>query len=113
MTADGRRPPVEVDADLDVTIEGETLRVDGYGDLLVVDAPSFSALRSLRRGVDALPDPLSTALPAGAGLTVDLRVRGVSVARIDPDADPGPLARALGVAPARPSLGGVLRALLG
>ncbi|MFB6304687.1 MAG: hypothetical protein ABEH47_05940 [Haloferacaceae archaeon] len=110
MSPRGRRLAVE--ADLDVSVGGEAVRVDGYGDLVVVDAASFAALRALRRGSDALPTPLGPALAADADLTVDLRVRGVSVARVDPDVDPGPLARALGVAPVRPSLGGLVRAAL-
>jgi hypothetical protein len=102
-----------VEADLDLTVEGHPVHVAGYGDLLVVDAPSFSALRALRRGLDALPDPLASAVLGGPGLPpVDVRVRGVSVARIGPDTDPGPAAALLGTAPARPSLGGVVRALL-
>lgn len=99
-----------VEADLDVTVGDRGVRVAGYGDLLVVDAPSFAALRALRRGADALPR-VPTAV-ADVGPTVDVRVRGVSVARIDPGTDPGPVARLVGTAPARPSLGGVVRALL-
>lgn len=110
MAGDG--PPFAVEADLDVTVAGETVGVEGHGDLVVIDAPSFAALRALRRGVGRLPPAVAPGRAADAGVTVDLRVRGVSVARIDPDADAGRLAVALGVAPARPSLGGLLRALL-
>lgn len=106
--ADERRLAVE--ADLAVTVEGHEIGVAGYGDLVVVEAPSLRAVRALGRGLDALPRPPDGF--AGAPPTVDVRVRGVSVARIDPGVAPGPLARLLGTAPARPSLGGVLRALL-
>lgn len=107
---DGTERRLAVEADLDVTVEDHLVRVAGYGDLLVVDAPSFAAARALRRGADALP--FSPDRVADAGLPIDVRVRGVSVARIGPDVDPGPIADLLGVAPARPSLGGVVRALL-
>ncbi|MFB6303168.1 MAG: hypothetical protein ABEH78_09955 [Haloferacaceae archaeon] len=112
---DGGHRRLAVEADLDVTVEGHRIHVAGYGDLVVVDAPSFAAVRALREGVDALPLPSVRAAtgPANEGEpTVDVRVRGVSVARIGPGVDPGPLAALLGTAPARPSFGGVVRALL-
>ncbi|MFB6080129.1 MAG: hypothetical protein ABEJ81_03930 [Haloferacaceae archaeon] len=106
---DGRRLAVE--ADLDVAVDGDRVRVEGDGDLLVIDAPSFAAARALHRGVEALPAPLSAPL-LGGGPALDVRVRGTSVARVGPDVDPGPVAALFGTAPARPSLVGVLRALL-
>lgn len=110
----GRGGSVEVSvrADLDVAVEDERLHVDGYGDLLVIEAPSFAAVRALGRGVRALPEPLSTALLAADGPTLDVRVRGVSVARVDAATPAGPVAALLGTAPARPSLVGVVRAHL-
>lgn len=101
-------PRLAVEAAIDVSVDGETVRVDGYGDLVVVDAPSFAAARALRRGVGTLA---ALAPTMTAGVTVDVRVRGVSVARIAPGS-PGRLAPLLGTAPARPSLGGLVRAFL-
>jgi hypothetical protein len=109
--------PLQVEADLTLTVDGEAVDVAGYGDLVVVEVPSLRALRELGRGADLLEGlPLPAAagadLAAGADVTVDVRVRGVSVARIEPGRSAGPLADLLGVAPARPSLVGLLRALL-
>jgi hypothetical protein len=106
---------LDVDADLTVAVDGEGVAVRGYGDRVVVEAPSLAALRSVG---DVLAD-----LPAGgrgalsevlgrADVTVDVRVRGLSVARLGPDVRAGPLSRLAGVAPARVSLGGVVLAAL-
>jgi hypothetical protein len=99
-----------VEADLTVAVGGERLSVRGEGDRIVVECPSFAAARSARDALGAL----STVGPAAAaaGLAVDVRVRGTSVARLAPDAAPGPLSRLAGVAPARLSLPGLLRALV-
>ncbi|MFB6281358.1 MAG: hypothetical protein ABEH40_05020 [Haloferacaceae archaeon] len=109
-----RTDRLAVEAALDATVAGHDLRIEGYGDLIVVEAPSLRALRDVRGSLGAAPRPPDRLV--GALPPVDVRVRGASVARIDPDADPGPiggtLARLLGVSPARPSLGGVVRALL-
>lgn len=103
----GRR--LSIDADLTLAVGGEEIRVVGYDDLVVVDAPSFAAARALRRDaarlrivLAALPDPT---------VTVDLRVRGSSVARFGPDARQGPLPRLVGAA-GDLSLGGALLAAL-
>jgi hypothetical protein len=100
------RPPLDVDADLTLTVGDATGTVRGYGDLVVVDLPTLAAARTVGRTVA----PLSAAA-VDAGVTVDLRVRGRSVARAGPDVDPGPLSRALGLAPARVSVGGLLLSL--
>lgn len=104
-------PALDLTADLTVEIEGETVEVRGYGDLVVVDAPSLAALRRLRGGLGQLPIDLFPAV-GSAGVDVDVRVRGTSVARVDPDRDAGLLGRLLGIAPVRPSVGGVVRSLL-
>lgn len=102
--------PLSVTADLSVSVDGARVVVDGYGDLVVVDAPSFRAVRRFAGG------RAGTRLLAGlaaADVAVDVRVRGTSVARVDPDAPPGALSRLLGAAPARVSAGGVAFAALG
>jgi hypothetical protein len=98
--------PLDVVADLTVTVDDETIRVRGYGDLVVVRAPTLDAVRSLATMRSALD------LSRRADVTVDVRVRGHSVARAGPGEEPGRLSRLLGVAPARLSLGGVLLSLL-
>ncbi|AZH25881.1 hypothetical protein [Haloplanus aerogenes] len=104
---------LDIDADLTLTVDEATVSIRGYGDLVVVAAPSLAVLRTLIDGGPPLPD--RSHLVAGlrdADVTLDVRVRGRSVARAGPGYDPGPLSRALGVAPARISLGGLLLAAL-
>lgn|GEM_PF-2161841 len=103
---------VDVDADLTLTIDDVTVRIRGYGDLVVVAAPSLSVVRRLARtSVPPLDAPLLEFL-RDADVTLDIRVGGRSVARAGADVDPGALSRALGTAPARVSLGGLLLAAL-
>ena len=99
---------LDVDADLTLTVDGERVTIRGYGDLVVVAAPSLSAVRTLAR--TAAPPLDGRLLPhlEDADVRLDVRVRGRSVARAGSEIDPGPLSRALGVAPARVSLGGLL-----
>jgi hypothetical protein len=113
------RAPLSVDADVEVTLEEGTARVRGYGDLVVVELSTLAAARELATGASTLASSAS-ALPidglAGpgelgtGGVTVDVRVRGLSVARAGPGITPGPLSRLLGAAPASVSLGGVVLA---
>lgn len=101
MTVPDRR--LDVHADLTVEVGGAVATVEGYGGLVVVETATLSAARTLGKRGDSLLDRF-----VGAEVTVDLRVRGRSVARAGPDHDPGPLSRLLGVAPARLSPGGIL-----
>jgi hypothetical protein len=104
---------LDVDADLTLTVDGAAVSIQGYGDLVVVSAPSLSVLRTLARtGAPPLGVHLLDHL-RDADVTLDVRVRGRSVARMGPGVDPGPLSRALGADPARVSLGGLLLAALG
>lgn len=103
---------LDVSADLTLTLADEDVRVTGYGDLVVVDAPSVRAALGLLRGADHLPTrAVERGLNRG-GVTVDVRVRGNSVARAGPGVRPGVVSRALGVDPARVSLGGLVFAVL-
>ncbi|WP_101297700.1 hypothetical protein [Halegenticoccus soli] len=112
IPAEGGRG-LAVDADLSLTIDGADVRVRGYGDLLVVDAPSLRVARSLLRGIAAAPaGPSALDRHPKSGLTVDVRVGGGSVARIEPGVRPGAVSRLLGVSPARISLAGAVLALL-
>lgn len=101
---------VRIEADLTAATGGEEIRIRGYGDRLVLDCPSFGAVRRARDAVDALPRPAGVD-PVAGDIAIDVRVRGASVARIAPDATPGALSRLVGAAPARVSLVGLLRAL--
>ncbi|MFD1635011.1 hypothetical protein ACOZ4L_04640 [Haloplanus ruber] len=99
--------PLDVYADLTLDIGETTVSIRGYGDLVVVRVPSLAAARALGTGTAPLLDRLHD-----ADVTLDLRVRGHSVARAGPGHDPGPLSRAVGAAPARLSLGGLVLSLL-
>jgi hypothetical protein len=89
------RAPIDVTADLVLTVDGEPVRVESYTDLVSVELASVrAAVRLLRRHGDRggdLPDLL-----AAAGLTVEVTVDGTVVARAGADVDAGPLERSLG-----------------
>jgi len=93
-----RRPALAVEADLILSVDGHTMSVTGYDDLVALDLPSVPALLSLWRGLPVDRMDAAAAL-ASTGLTAELRVRGVPVARIGDDADPGRLAALLGLKP--------------
>jgi hypothetical protein len=116
--SDGAEPRAEdalpralaVDADLTVTVAGRRATVRGYGDLVVVEVASLAAARTLAREAGAVARWLPAEAVTAADVTVDVRVRGASVAQVVPGREPGRLASLLGTRPARPSLGGVVRA---
>jgi hypothetical protein len=98
---------LDVYADLAVEVGDAKVSVRGYGDLVVVRAPTLAAARGLAGGgTQSVLERL-----CAAEVTVDLRVGNRSVARAGPGHEPGVLSRALGVAPARLSPGGVLLSL--
>lgn len=93
--------PLEVLADLQVAVDGEAVNVQADGDHVVVDLPSLRAGRRILaaypissakrpRSTDRLHDALQI-----AGLTVEVRLQGETVARIGEGAQPGRLARLL------------------
>lgn len=93
--------PLDVLADLQIAIDGETVDVQADGDHVVVDLPS---LRAGRRILQAYPISASRRPRATrrlddvlqiAGLTVEVRLRGETVARVGEGATPGRLARLL------------------
>jgi len=104
---------LDVDADLTLTLDGATVTIRGYGDLVVVAAPSLATVQALARSGAPPVDLHLLDYLRDADVTLDVRVRGRSVARAGPGVDPGPLSRALDIAPARVSLGGLLLAALG
>ena len=105
------RPPLRVDADLDVAVDGRPLSVSGQGDRLTVTVSSFGRAVDVARGVGDFEQVRSLAtLATAAGLTADVTVHGRTVARAGRDATPGPLGRRYGVE-LRPS--GVIGAVVG
>lgn len=103
---------LSVEADLTLTVPAGDVRIRGYGDLLVVEAPSLAAARDLFEGTATLPLDRLTGGIEDAAVDVDVRVRGRSVARLGPGVEAGPLSRLAGAAPARISVGGVVLAAL-
>jgi hypothetical protein len=103
--------PLSVLADLDLSIDGEDFTLYGDGERLVMNAPR---LRSLRRLLTTGPLAMSNAEQNAerfaealelAGLTLEVRVQGDTVARIGKDATPNALGQLLNVGPveARPA----------
>ena len=92
------RKSIAVEADLTVTVAGYTVLLRGYDELVTLDLPSFPAALSLWRALPVEPTDAAAAL-ASVGLTAELQVRGVPVARIGDEAVPSRVARRLGLGP--------------
>jgi len=93
--------PLEVLADLQLSIDGEQIDIRGNGKTIVVDLPSLEAGQKLvttgplaigdrQRSMERVNEALSI-----AGLTVDVRLRGDTLARVGAGARPGGLSRLL------------------
>lgn len=98
--------PLEVLADLQIAVDGENVDVQADGDRIVVDLPSLRAGRRLLSAYPISPterpratDRVHDALQI-AGITMEVRLQGETVARIGDGARPGRLAQLL-------NLGGV------
>ncbi len=105
---------LEIEADLELTVEGERARVSGEGSTLVIDLPSLGAARRLLRYLppsdsarDTVHD-LDDGLRA-VGMTVDVRVDGVTVARSGSAARPGGISRLFGMGEVELGPGALLR----
>jgi hypothetical protein len=89
---------LSVAADLDITIDGRRCSVWTEDSIVVVNAPSLSAARTLLAGVDALP--VTQRRVAGeltdAAVTVEVRVRHAPIARLGSDVEPPSLAQLAG-----------------
>jgi len=93
--------PLEVLADLTLAIDGEDIQIQGDGEVVVVDLPSLRAgQRLLQSGpwsgdVRRLrTEQFNTALRT-AGITVEIRCRGETIARLGSRATPNAVARLL------------------
>lgn len=90
--------PLSVEADLTVTAGGDTIRLIGQGRLLIVEAQTARAVLRLSRllassgGNRDRLGQLRTVLRA-VDLRAEVRVRGRTVARIDPESRTGGLFR--------------------
>ncbi|WP_435360941.1 hypothetical protein [Haloarchaeobius sp. DFWS5] len=103
---------LRIDADLRLRLGDEVVTVTGYGRTVVVDAPTLRVARRLQRANRQWPIRRLLDGLAASGATLDVRVRGVSVAGFDRYSHPGGSARLLGVAPATLYPEGVLLAAL-
>jgi uncharacterized Zn-binding protein involved in type VI secretion len=92
------RPSLAVDADLTVTVDGHTATVTGYEDLVALDLPSLPATLALWRDLPTETMDAAAVL-ASVGLTVEIRVRGVPLARVGDTAVPSTAAKVLGLGP--------------
>ncbi|MFC7155466.1 hypothetical protein ACFQPA_08355 [Halomarina halobia] len=100
--------PVDVTADLTLTIDGQPITVESYTDTVFVNLPSIRAASALARTGLRRADRLDRLL-RDLDVTVVFRIDGTPVARIGAAARPGPLAR---IAPIQPDARGVLRTAL-
>ncbi|WP_348608717.1 hypothetical protein [Halobaculum rarum] len=98
-----------VAVDVEATVDGERLTVRSSDGRIDVSADSLRTLRRLGSLWESLPNRIGRSLDRAP---IGVHVGDVEVARIDPGVPAGPLARALGVAPARLDVGGVARAVL-
>jgi hypothetical protein len=79
--------PVDVVADLTLTVEGQPVSVESYTDLVIVDLPSVRIAWPLYRGLRRHLGTGDTLLHT-LDLTVELRVDGTTVARAGSGARP-------------------------
>lgn len=103
--------PLNVFADLQLTIDGESLSINGDGDRLVVDVPRLrTARRLLTTGPLAVGDTERNAERVAealrlAGITLEVRVQGDTVARIGADASPNAIGALLDAGPVEVNAG--------
>jgi hypothetical protein len=93
--------PFDIEADLDLVVDGEAVTVEGTGDTIVIDVSSLDAAqhllntaplqgRSPRERITRASNLLRT-----AGLTAEVRMQGDTIARIGADAQAGSIGRLL------------------
>jgi hypothetical protein len=90
-------------ADLSLALDGEDVKIQGDGDRIVIDLPSFKAGRALLRAGPFAQQQRqagliqANALLQEAGLTVDVRYAGEVIGRIGAEAQPSAVSRLLQV----------------
>lgn len=108
MSRTDRFPPLSVDAELTLTVDGHEYHVRDRGNRLVVDAPTLSAALALR---DSLPEGGVGRLLSTTDLTVDVAVHDAVVATTGPSAD-GPIGTTVGGSPTTLRPAGLATALV-
>lgn len=99
---------VQIEADVEATVDGDSLHVRSVDGRVEVHTDRVAALRALSDLREAIPSRVADSLDS---VPVGVHLRGVEVARIDPGVSPGPVSRALGTAPARVDLLALARAV--
>lgn len=96
-------PALVVEADLDLTVEGNPVGIAGSGTHLTVTTPTIEGAITVLRSLGPLSEsvePFGSRFVA-AKLSADVEVAGVVIARIGPYVVPNTLSRLLGIDPAR------------
>jgi hypothetical protein len=111
--ADEPRAPLSVSTDLTLAIDDTEARVTSTGERLFVEFASVpDAVRAFRAsGASTSRTTRLDALLHTTDLTVEVRVRGRTVAVVGAEAHPGLVSRQVGAAPAEVRLGGGLGAV--
>ncbi|WP_435317571.1 hypothetical protein [Haloarchaeobius sp. TZWSO28] len=91
--------PLSVDADLRLRLGDTDVLVKGYGNTVVVEAPSLRAVRQLRRAASQWPVRRLLDALAFSGVALDVRVGDVSVGGFDREKRGGLLSRVAGTSP--------------
>jgi len=100
---------LRVAVDIEATVDGERLAVRSSDGRIDVSADRLRTLRRLGSLRELLPNRIGRSIDRAP---IGVHVGEVEVARIDPGVPAGPLARVLGVAPARLDVGGLASAVL-
>lgn len=94
------REPLDIQADLTLTVNGEPVAIKGEGRRVVVALPSVQAGRALFRWPGARENvPQVSEMLRDADVTMDVRMRGESVATLGAGAEPRTWNRLLNLGP--------------
>jgi hypothetical protein len=91
-----QRPDLDLDADLTVTVADQAMTVAGYGDTFAFDLPSLTGAISLWRSLPVGHMDIAAML-SSVGLTAEVRVRGVPLARLGDTAVPSRISDWMGL----------------
>jgi hypothetical protein len=115
MTAD-RRPGLEFEGRITIERDDASFELIAEGDELLLNAPSLTALRRLRRQLTGRADHAAARIPNALSDVADVRlavaVNGRRIAEINPADPPNLPARLLGLKATRLDVGRLLRAAL-
>lgn len=109
---DSKSPnPVEIETDLDLSIDGIPIGVESTGARLLISIPSLAAAVRIYRRIPWTASEIPAELLEAEQLTVEVRVRGRTVAVAGAEARTGQLEKALEMAHIELRLGGLLGAV--